>query len=68
MAKTHRLLIVDEGWRSDGIAAETGARIHEQACCEFDRPVARLCAAEGPIPCAAHLETAALRARGASRR
>ena len=60
VAKTHRVLIVDEGWRSGGIAAEISARIHEQAFYELDRPVARLCTAEVPIPYAAHLETAAL--------
>jgi pyruvate dehydrogenase E1 component beta subunit len=60
VAKTHRVLIVDEGWRSGGISAEIGARIHEQAFYELDRPVARLCAAEVPIPYARHLEEAAL--------
>lgn len=60
VAKTHRVLIVDEGWRSGGISAEISARIQEQAFYELDRPVARLCAAEVPIPYAKHLETAAL--------
>jgi pyruvate/2-oxoglutarate/acetoin dehydrogenase E1 component len=60
VAKTHRVLIVDEGWRSGGISAEIAARIQEQAFYELDRPVARLCAAEVPIPYAKHLEQAAL--------
>lgn len=60
VAKTHRALIVDEGWRSGGISAEIMARINEQAFYELDRPVARLCAAEVPIPYARHLEEAAL--------
>jgi pyruvate/2-oxoglutarate/acetoin dehydrogenase E1 component len=60
VAKTHRVLIVDEGWRSGGISAEISARIHEQAFYELDRPVARLCTAEVPIPYAKHLEDAAL--------
>jgi pyruvate dehydrogenase E1 component beta subunit len=60
VAKTHRVLIVDEGWRSGGISAEISARIQEQAFYELDRPVARLCAAEVPIPYAKHLEQAAL--------
>jgi len=60
VAKTHRVLIVDEGWRSGSISAEISARIHEQAFYELDRPVARLCAAEVPIPYAAQLEAAAL--------
>lgn len=60
VTKTHRTLIVDEGWRSGGISAEIAARIQEQAFYELDRPVARLCAAEVPIPYAKHLEQAAL--------
>ena len=60
VGRTHRVLIVDEGWRSGGIAAEIATRIHEQAFYELDRPVARLCTAEVPIPYARHLEEAAL--------
>ncbi len=60
VAKTHRVLIVDEGWRSGGISAEISARITEQAFYELDRPVQRLCSAEVPIPYARHLEQAAL--------
>jgi len=60
VARTHRVLVVDEGWRSGGISAEISARIHEQAFYELDRPVARLCAAEVPIPYARQLEEAAL--------
>jgi pyruvate dehydrogenase E1 component beta subunit len=60
VAKTHRVLIVDEGWRSGGISAEISARIQEQAFYELDRPVQRVCAAEVPIPYAKHLEQAAL--------
>jgi pyruvate/2-oxoglutarate/acetoin dehydrogenase E1 component len=60
VAKTHRALIVDEGWRSGSIAAEVSARIMEQAFYELDAPVARLCSAEVPMPYAPHLEQAAL--------
>jgi pyruvate dehydrogenase E1 component beta subunit len=60
VARTHRVLIVDEGWRSGGISAELGMRIMEQAFYQLDRPVARLCAAEVPIPYAPQLEHAAL--------
>jgi pyruvate/2-oxoglutarate/acetoin dehydrogenase E1 component len=60
VAKTHRALIVDEGWRSGGISAEIAARIMEQVFFELDRPVARLCGAEVPMPYARHLEYAAL--------
>jgi pyruvate dehydrogenase E1 component beta subunit len=60
VAKTHRALIVDEGWRSGGISAEISARIMEQAFFELDAPVERICSAEVPIPYARHMEEAAL--------
>jgi pyruvate dehydrogenase E1 component subunit beta len=60
IAKTHRALIVDEGWRSGGISAEISARIMEQAFYELDLPVMRLCSAEVPIPYAKHMEDAAI--------
>jgi 2-oxoisovalerate dehydrogenase E1 component len=60
VAKTHRVLIVDEGWRSGGISAEIAARIMEQAFYELDLPVERLCGAEVPMPYPKHLEEAAM--------
>lgn len=60
VAKTHRVLIVDEGWRSGGISAEIAMRIIEQAFYDLDGPPARLCGAEVPMPYAKHLEYAAL--------
>jgi pyruvate/2-oxoglutarate/acetoin dehydrogenase E1 component len=60
VARTHRALIVDEGWRSVGIAAELSARIMEEMFYELDAPVERLCSAEVPMPYAGHLEQAAL--------
>lgn len=60
VAKTHRALIVDEGWRSVSLAAEISARIMEQAFYELDVPVARLCSEEVPLPYAGHLEDAAI--------
>jgi len=60
VAKTHRAVIVDEGWRSGGISAEIAARIHEKAFYELDVPVARVCSEEVPIPYAKHLEQASL--------
>jgi pyruvate dehydrogenase E1 component beta subunit len=58
--KTHRALIVDEGWRSGSISAEISARIMENCFYELDLPVARLCGAEVPIPYAKQLEDAAI--------
>ncbi|BAZ39298.1 pyruvate dehydrogenase E1 component beta subunit [Calothrix sp. NIES-4101] len=60
IAKTHRAVIVDEGWRSGSISAEISARIMERAFYDLDAPVERICAAEVPIPYAKHLEQAAL--------
>jgi pyruvate dehydrogenase E1 component beta subunit len=58
--RTHRAVIIDEGWRSGSLAAEISARIVEQAFYELDAPVARVCSAEVPIPYAQHLERAAI--------
>tara|TARA_R110002096_G_scaffold19654_11_gene65525 strand:+ start:5480 stop:6484 length:1005 start_codon:yes stop_codon:yes gene_type:complete len=58
--KTHRAIVIDEGWRSGSIAAEISARLMEQAFYDLDAPVARICSAEVPIPYAGHLEQAAL--------
>lgn len=58
--KTHRVLIVDEGWKSGSLAAEIATRIMEQAFFELDAPVKRLCSAEVPIPYARHLEMFAI--------
>jgi pyruvate/2-oxoglutarate/acetoin dehydrogenase E1 component len=58
--RCRRAVVVDEGWRSGGIAAEIATRIMEQAFYELDAPVARVCTAEVPIPYPEHLEAAAL--------
>ena len=60
VAKTRRAVIVDEGWRSGGIAAEISARIMERAFWNLDAPVGRVASAEVPIPYAKHLEDAAI--------
>ena len=58
--RTHRAVIVDEGWRSGSISAEIAARITEHAFFDLDAPVERVCSAEVPMPYAKHLEDAAL--------
>ena len=58
--KTHRALVVDEGWKSGSLAAEVVARIAEDCLYELDAPPRRLCTAEAPIPYARPLEEAAL--------
>ena len=58
--RTHRALVVDEGWRTGSLSAEIAARIAEEAFYDLDAPVARVCSAEVPMPYARHLEEAAL--------
>jgi pyruvate dehydrogenase E1 component beta subunit len=60
VARTHRAVVVDEGWRTGSLAAEVSARITEDAFYDLDAPVARVCSAEVPMPYARHLEEAAL--------
>ena len=58
--KCRRAVLIDEGWRSVGLATEVAARIAEQAFWDLDAPPVRVCAEEVPIPYARHLEQAAL--------
>jgi pyruvate dehydrogenase E1 component beta subunit len=60
VVRTHRALVVDEGWRTGSLSAEVSARITEEAFYDLDAPVARVCSAEVPMPYARHLEEAAL--------
>jgi pyruvate dehydrogenase E1 component beta subunit len=60
VARTHRVVIVDEGWKSGSLSAEVAARIAEHALGELDAPIRRVCSAEVPIPYPKHLEDAAL--------
>ncbi len=60
VTRTHRAVIIDEGWRSGSISAEISARIMESAFYELDLPVERICSAEVPMPYAKHLEDAAV--------
>jgi pyruvate dehydrogenase E1 component beta subunit len=60
VTRTHRAVVVDEGWRTGSLSAEISARITEGAFYSLDAPVGRVCTAEVPIPYAKHLEDAAL--------
>ncbi len=64
LAKTHRIVIVDEGWRTGSLAGEISTQIMESGFDLLDWPVQRLCSAEVPIPYAKHLEDAALPSAG----
>lgn len=56
VAKTHRLLIVDEDWPYCGMGAGIMERIYEKVFDELDAPIARLCAEDAPIPFNHYLE------------
>lgn len=60
VSKTHRAVIVDEGWRTGSFAGEISSQIMEGVFDELDCPVQRVCSAEVPMPYAKHLEEAAL--------
>jgi pyruvate dehydrogenase E1 component beta subunit len=60
LEKTRRLVIVDEGWQTCGLAAEIAAAIGERMFFELAAPPVRVCTAEVPIPYARQLEDAAL--------
>ncbi|MGE5218311.1 MAG: alpha-ketoacid dehydrogenase subunit beta, partial [Chloroflexota bacterium] len=60
VSRTHRAVIIDEGWRTGSISAEIMARIMENAFYDLDAPVARVCSVEVPMPYPKHLEDAAI--------
>ena len=60
VSRTHRVLVVDEGWRSGSLSAEIGMQLAEDSFFDLDAPPGRVCSAEVPIPYARHLEEAAL--------
>ena len=60
MTKTHRAVIVDEGWKTGSLAGELMASLMERAFYELDGPIRRVCSVEVPVPSAKHLEDAAL--------
>jgi pyruvate/2-oxoglutarate/acetoin dehydrogenase E1 component len=60
LAKTHRMVIVDEGWRTGSLAGEISAQVMERGFDLLDWPVQRVCSAEVPVPYSKQLEDAAL--------
>jgi pyruvate dehydrogenase E1 component beta subunit len=60
VARTRRVVVVDEGWKSGSVSAEIAARLAEDALYELDAPIRRVCSREVPVPYAAHMEEAAL--------
>jgi pyruvate dehydrogenase E1 component beta subunit len=60
VARTHRCVIVDEGWKSGSISAEVAARLADDSLYDLDAPIRRVCSREVPVPYAAHMEEATL--------
>jgi pyruvate dehydrogenase E1 component beta subunit len=60
VARTRRVLVVDEAWRTGSLAGELLAQVAECVFYELDAPPARVCGEEVPMPYARHLEAAAM--------
>ena len=58
--KTHRLLIVEEGTRTGGVAAEIGFRVFERIYDYLDAPITRLTTPDIPVSASSVLEKAAI--------
>jgi pyruvate dehydrogenase E1 component beta subunit len=60
VAKTNRVLCVEEGWPTYGVTAEIAARVQYACFDDLDAPVERVGMAEVPMPYAKNLEHAVL--------
>ncbi len=58
--KTHRAVVVEEGWKTGGFGAEIASSIVEGAFDDLDAPVARVAGEEVPMPYNRDLERAAI--------
>lgn len=57
VAATNRVLIVHEGWRTNGFGAELAALVADKAFHLLDAPVRRVAAPDVPVPFAPELES-----------
>ena len=60
LAKTNRLIIVEEGTRQGGVGAEIAAEMQEIGFDDLDAPIERIAGADVPIPASATLEAASI--------
>jgi pyruvate dehydrogenase E1 component beta subunit len=60
LAKTNRMVVVEEGWATCSIASEIVAVVMEQGFDDLDAPVLRVANEDVPLPYAANLEKLAL--------
>ena len=58
--KTHRCVVVEEGWRYAGFGAEIADRVQRECFDDLDAPIVRVTAADVPMPYAKTLEKAYL--------
>ena len=58
--RTGRAVVVEEGWPESGVAANLATRLYEACFDWLDGPIARVTAADVPMPYAKNLEQAAL--------
>ena len=58
VAKTNRVVLVEEGWPYGGITATVAALIQEEAFDMLDAPILRVTQADVPMPYAKVLEKA----------
>jgi pyruvate/2-oxoglutarate/acetoin dehydrogenase E1 component len=54
--KTNRVVVVNDGWRTCGYAAEIVASIQDECFYDLDVPIQRVCNKDAPMPAAAALE------------
>lgn len=59
VAKTNRVVYVEEGWPFAGVGAQIAAMIQDEAFDHLDAPVARVTQADVPMPYAKNLEATA---------
>ncbi|MGH7586652.1 MAG: pyruvate dehydrogenase complex E1 component subunit beta [Gemmatimonadales bacterium] len=59
VARTHRCVVVEEGWAFAGVGAQVVDLIQREAFDELDAPVLRVTQADVPMPYNKHLEKAA---------
>jgi pyruvate dehydrogenase E1 component beta subunit len=59
VAKTNRVVLLEEGWPYGGITTTVAALIQEEAFDELDAPILRVTQADVPMPYAKAMEKAA---------
>jgi len=61
LAKTHKLVILDESTKTGGVGASISAQVSEELFDLLDAPVKRLCMDDAPVPYASSMEKAVVK-------